>query len=211
MHGGSFVYDPWSSTPPVCSTTRTCSYRPPRPRQKRLGEELDVPQPPVRARTCELIDPKGEYTPLTQALGGQVLTFTPGGQTRLNPLTRLGSREMREGLLEAIARAMLDGHSPSPKHSASPPALAPPTAMPTARTSASPMSPRAATATPARTSPTSSPTRTGAQADLRECALALQRLTHGPAARHVRPAHPASEQVWDAPAVCLGSLPSRVG
>ena len=54
----------------------------------------------VFGRTCELIDPKGEYAPLTKALGGEVLTFTPGGQTRLNPLTRLGSREMREGLLE---------------------------------------------------------------------------------------------------------------
>ena len=31
-----------------------------------------------------------------------------GGTTRLNPLTRIGSRELREGLLEAVTRAMLD-------------------------------------------------------------------------------------------------------
>ena len=45
----------------------------------------------VFGRRCEMIDPKGEYAPLIQALGGVVLAFTPGGQTRLNPLTRIGT------------------------------------------------------------------------------------------------------------------------
>ena len=62
----------------------------------------------VFGRSCEIIDPKGEYAPLIRALGGVMLRLTPGGETRLNPLTRIGTREMREGLLQAIARAMLD-------------------------------------------------------------------------------------------------------
>ena len=58
-------------------------------------------------RRGEIVDLKGEYEPLVRALGGTILRLTPGGRTRLNPLTRIGRRELREGLLEAIARAML--------------------------------------------------------------------------------------------------------
>ena len=58
-------------------------------------------------RRGEIVDLKGEYDPLVTALGGTILRLTPGGGTRLNPLTRIGRRELREGLLEAIARAML--------------------------------------------------------------------------------------------------------
>ena len=44
---------------------------------------------------------------LATALGGVVLRLSPGGGTRLNPLERIGAREQREGLLEAIASATL--------------------------------------------------------------------------------------------------------
>ena len=61
----------------------------------------------VFGRRCEIIDPKGEYGELIHALGGVVLRLEPGGETRLNPLTRIGTPEMREGLLLAVAHAML--------------------------------------------------------------------------------------------------------
>src|ERR1039457_4821759 len=54
-------------------------------------------------------------------------------------------------------------------------------------------------------------TRTGAQADLRECALALQRLTHGPLRGMFDQPPQASERVWDAPAVCLDLSQVGVG
>ncbi len=62
----------------------------------------------VFGRRCEIDDPKGEYTDLVDALGGVVVKLIPGGQTRLNPLTPVGSRELRENLLLAVSRAMLD-------------------------------------------------------------------------------------------------------
>jgi hypothetical protein len=59
----------------------------------------------VFGRVGEFIDPKGEYGQLIDALGGVTLRLAPGGGVRLNPLTQVGSREMREGLLEAVTRA----------------------------------------------------------------------------------------------------------
>ena len=50
-----------------------------------------------------------------------------------------------------------------------------------------------------------------AQADLRECALALQRLTHGPLRGMFDQPTQASETVWDAPAVCLDLSQVGVG
>ena len=61
----------------------------------------------VFGRVVEIIDPKGEYLALVRAMGGVVLRLQPGGCVRLNPLTAIGSRETREGLLEAVTRAML--------------------------------------------------------------------------------------------------------
>jgi type IV secretory pathway VirB4 component len=46
-------------------------------------------------------DPKGEYDALVTAMGGVVLRLEPGRGVRLSPLTRIGTREMREGLLNA--------------------------------------------------------------------------------------------------------------
>jgi type IV secretory pathway VirB4 component len=107
LHGGSFVYDPWLlyqrgllSIANVIvlgmpdfgksSLTKTRLYR-----------------SRVFGRRCEIVDPKGEYSELVQALGGVTLRLSPGGQTRLNPLTALGTPQMREGLLHAISEAML--------------------------------------------------------------------------------------------------------
>jgi hypothetical protein len=61
----------------------------------------------VFGRRCEIIDPKGEYGDLVEALDGIVLRLAPGGSTRLNPLTRIGTPEMRQSLLHAVAQAML--------------------------------------------------------------------------------------------------------
>ena len=140
-----------------------------------------------------------------------MLTFTPGGQTRLNPLTRLGSREMREGLLEAIARAMLDRPLTQPEALGLAAALA----------AADRHADGADVCIPDVTAQLRDPgqdvadqlacSREAAQAELRECALALQRLTHGPLrGMFDQPTH-ASERVWDAPAVCLDLSQVGVG
>ena len=180
MHGSSFVYDPWELyAAGVLSDANMLDLRPAGPRQERAGQDLDVAQPRVRPRR-ELIDPKGEYTPLVQALGGEVLHLRPGGETRLNPLTRLGSREMREGLLEAIARAMLDRPLTQAEALGLAAAWPPPTPTATTPTSASPTSPSSC-ANPARTSPASS--RAPARRRRRTCASARSRCSGSPTAR----------------------------
>jgi type IV secretory pathway VirB4 component len=204
LHGGSFVYDPWVlyQQGVLNDANMLVIGRPGYGKSALLKTWMYRSR--VFGRTCELIDPKGEYAPLTRALGGEVLRFTPGGQTRLNPLTRLGSREMREGLLEAIARAMLDRPLTQPEALGLAAALAAadqhadgnqevciPDVTAQLRDPTEEVAARLAT------------TREEAQSDLRECALALQRLTHGPLrGMFDQPTH-ASETVWDAPAVCL--------
>jgi len=211
LHGGSFVYDPWVLYE-QCVLNDANMLVIGRPG---FGKSALVKtwmwRSRVFGRVCELIDPKGEYTPLVTALGGQVLRLTPGGQTRLNPLTRLGSREMREGLLEAIARAILDRPLTQPE------ALGLAGALQAADRHAD----GADVCIPDVTGQLRDPsdetagllacTRAEAQVELRECALALQRLTHGPLRGMFDQPTRASERVWDAPAVCLDFSQVGVG
>jgi hypothetical protein len=211
IHGGSFVYDPWVlyAAGVLNDANMLVIGRPGHGKSALVKSWMYRSR--VFGRTCELIDPKGEYTPLTRALGGQVLTFTPGGTTRLNPLTRLGSREMREGLLEAIARAMLDRPLTQPEALGLAAGLA----------AADRHADGADVCIPDVTAQLRDPgpdvadqlacTRQAAQGELRECALALQRLTHGPLRGMFDQPTQASEQVWDAPAVCLDLSQVGVG
>jgi hypothetical protein len=212
MHGGSFVYDPWIlyAAGVLNDANMLVIGRPGHGKSALLKSWMYRSR--VFGRVCELIDPKGEYRTLVQALGGQVLTFTPGGQTRLNPLTRLGSREMREGLLEAIARAMLDRPLTQPEalglsaalqaadeHADGNDEVCIPDVAAQLREPTKGMAEQLA-CTPGE-----------AQRDLRECALALQRLTHGPLRGMFDQPTQASERVWDAPAVCLDLSQVGVG
>ena len=211
VHGGSFVYDPWVlyAAGVLNDANMLVIGRPGHGKSALVKSWMYRSR--VFGRICELIDPKGEYGPLTRALGGEVLTFTPGGTTRLNPLTRLGSREMREGLLEAIARAMLD--RPLTQSEA--------LGLTTALAAADRHADSADVCIPDVTAQLRDPgqdvadqlacTRVAAQGELRECALALQRLTHGPLrGMFDQPTH-ASERVWDAPAVCVDLSQVGVG
>jgi hypothetical protein len=211
LHGGSFVYDPWElySQSVLNDANMLVIGRPGYGKSALLKTWMYRSR--VFGRVCELIDPKGEYTPLVRALGGRTLTLTPGGRTQLNPLTRVGSREMREGLLEAIARAMLDRPLTQPE------ALGLAAALQAADRHAD----EREVCIPDVTDQLRDPTRETAallactpreaQAELRECALALARLTHGPLRGMFDQPTTASEQVWDAPAVCLDLSQIGVG
>ena len=211
LHGGSFVYDPWVLYQQglLNDANMLVIGRPGHGKSALIKSWMYRSR--VFGRVCELIDPKGEYATLVQALGGEVLTFTPSGKTRLNPLTRLGSREMREGLLEAIARAMLDRPLTQPEALGLSAALAAAdehadcgeVCVPDV--AAQLREPTAAMAAQLACS------AKDAQADLRECALALQRLTHGPLRGMFDQPTQASEQVWDAPALCLDLSQVGVG
>jgi len=203
MHGGSFVYDPWVlyARDVLNDPNMIVIGRPGNGKSALVKSWMYRSR--VFGRTCEVIDLKGEYHQLIRAIGGEILTFTPGGETRLNPLTRLGTREMREGLLEAIARAMLERPLTQPEALGLSAALA----------AADRQADDADVCIPDVVAQLRDPdkdtaeqlacSRVEAQADLRECALALQRLTHGPLRGMFDQPTRASEQVWDAPGVSL--------
>ena len=108
LHGGSFVFDPWILyARGILGVANTIVLGMPDYGKSSLTKSW-LYRSRVFGRRCEIVDPKGEYTDLVQALGGVVLHLTPGGQTTLNPLTPVGSRELRESLLLAVSRAMLD-------------------------------------------------------------------------------------------------------
>ena len=212
IHGGSFVYDPWVlyAAGVLNDANMLVIGRPGHGKSALVKSWMYRSR--VFGRTCELIDPKGEYAPLVKALGGQVLTFTPGGTTRLNPLTRLGSREMREGLLEAIARAMLDRPLTQPE------ALGLAAALAAADRHADGADVCIPDVTAQLRDPGQERRRPArlhrARRRRRSCANARSRCSASPTARcrgmFDQPTQ-ASEQVWDAPAVCLDLSQVGVG
>lgn len=202
-HGGSFVYDPWvlygrriltnantivlgSVGYGKSSLSKTYQYR-----QRVFG------------RIGEFVDPKGEYNELVAALGGVTLRLEPGGGVQLNPLTRVGSREMREGLLEAVTRAMLDR----------PLSQAEAVGLIGALEAADRQRDGGETCIPDVIDQLRAPAGETAERlgmgegetreQLRECALALRRMCEGPLRGMFDRPTTAGERVWDAPAVSL--------
>ena len=109
QHGGSFVYDPWVLYGRRVLTDRQHDRaRPAGLGQERAEQELSRCASACSAASSRTSTPRASTAPLVEAMGGVVLRLEPGGRVRLNPLTRIGTREMREGLLEAVTRAMLD-------------------------------------------------------------------------------------------------------
>jgi type IV secretory pathway VirB4 component len=53
-------------------------------------------------------DPKGEYAPLARALGEEPIQLAPGGDVRLNPITRDAGWDGQVNLLRALASAALE-------------------------------------------------------------------------------------------------------
>ena len=107
LHGGSFVFDPWLLyARGILGVANTLVLGMPDFGKSSLTKSW-LYRSCVFARRAEIVDPKGEYSALVDALGGVVLRLSPGGETRLNPLTPIGTREMRESLLQAVAQAML--------------------------------------------------------------------------------------------------------
>jgi type IV secretory pathway VirB4 component len=203
MHGGSFVYDPWVLyARGVLNDANTLVIGRPDFGKSRLSKTWLL-RSRVFGRRGEIVDLKGEYEPLVRALGGTILRLTPGGGTRLNPLTRIGRRELREGLLEAIARAML----------ARPLTQAEAIGLSGALEEADRHHDGAEVCIPDVIAELRSPvtaladrlgaTNDGVQTELREVALALQRLCHGPLRGMFDGPTTAGEHVFDAPVISL--------
>ncbi len=201
LHGGSFVYDPWLLYQRgILSIANTLVLGMPDFGKSSLTKSW-LYRSRVFSRRCEIIDPKGEYGALVEALGGIVLKLAPGGQTRLNPLTRIGTPQMREGLLQAVARAMLDRPLSQAEAVGLVEALAAADEQQSGEVCVGHVVEQLRDPSE-RTTGALDMTKDAAREQLREVALALMRLCHGPL-HGMFDAPTSLRDVWDAPVISL--------
>ena len=202
-HGGSFVYDPWVLYGQrILNTANTIVLGQPNFGKSALSKSYQWRQR-VFGRVGEFIDPKGEYDALVTAMGGVVLRLEPGGSVRLNPLTRIGTREMREGLLEAVTRAMLDRPLAQAEAVGLVAALAAADRHRDGGETCIPDVIEQLRAPSAETAEHLGMSQAEAREELRECALALRRLCEGPLRGMFDGPTTAGDAAWDAPALAL--------
>jgi hypothetical protein len=105
-YGGAFSYDPWELYPEVVQG----------PNMLVLGAigswkstlvKTYLYRQILHGRQAWVLDPKGEYGPMARALGLEPVALRPGGEVRLNPITRRGGREGQLSLLRSVAGAAL--------------------------------------------------------------------------------------------------------
>jgi hypothetical protein len=154
-------------------------------------------------RRVEVVDPKGEYHDLVEALGGVIVRLSPGGSTRLNPLERIGSAEQRQALLLAVTRAMLGRPLAQYEAVGLAAALTASDARHAGREVGLPdvvaelRDPCSQTAREVNVSVDQ------AAVELRDCALALHRLCAGPLRGMFDGPTSAGERTWEEPAISL--------
>src|SRR3954453_11488571 len=105
-YGGSFVYDPWELygrelTSPNMLVIGQIG------RAKSSLVKTYLWRQSVFGRRAWVIDPKGEYGPLASAFGVRPIALVPGGDVRLNPLTRRAGWTEQLRLLQAITAGAL--------------------------------------------------------------------------------------------------------
>jgi hypothetical protein len=105
-YGGAFTYDPWLLYPEVLQGPNMLVLGAIGSRKSSLVKTY-VYRQVLHGRQAWVLDPKGEFWPLAAALGVPVLSLWPGGDLRLNPVTRRGSFEGQLSLLRAVAGAAL--------------------------------------------------------------------------------------------------------
>lgn len=107
VYGGSFCYDPWELygrelTSPNAVVIGIVG------RAKSSLVKTYVLRQTVFGRQAWIVDVKGEYERLAEAIGVRTIALSPGGEVRLNPLTPRGGRERQLGLLYSVAAAALE-------------------------------------------------------------------------------------------------------
>src|SRR5919198_54396 len=107
VYGGSFCYDPWELygrelTSPNAVVVGIVG------RAKSSLVKTYVFRQSVFGRQAWIVDVKGEYDSLAQALGVRPIALSPGGAVRLNPLTPRGGAERQLNLLYSVAAAALE-------------------------------------------------------------------------------------------------------
>jgi type IV secretory pathway VirB4 component len=107
VYGGSFCYDPWELygrelTSPNAVVIGIVG------RAKSSLVKTYVFRQAVFGRQAWIVDVKGEYDRLAEAMGVRPIALSPGGAVRLNPLTPRGGPERQLNLLYSVAAAALE-------------------------------------------------------------------------------------------------------
>ena len=107
VYGGSFCYDPWQLygtelTSPNAVVIGIVG------RAKSSLVKTYVLRQAVFGRQAWIVDVKGEYERLAEAIGVRTIALSPGGHVRLNPLTPRGGRERQLSLLYSVTAAALE-------------------------------------------------------------------------------------------------------
>jgi hypothetical protein len=105
-YGGAFTYDPWLLYPDPLPGPNMLVLGGIGSRKSTLVKSYLYRQI-LHGRQAWVLDPKGEYGPLARALGLTPIALRPGGEIRLNPITRRGGQEARLGVLRSVAAAAL--------------------------------------------------------------------------------------------------------
>jgi len=106
-YGASFVYDPWTLyeaghvTGPNMVVVGIIG------RGKSALLKSYLYRQRVFGREAWVVDPKGEFRALAKAFGCEPISLRPGGEMRLNPLTRRGGSHGQQSLLRSVAQAAL--------------------------------------------------------------------------------------------------------
>jgi type IV secretory pathway VirB4 component len=107
VYGGSFCYDPWELygrdlTGPNAVVIGMVG------RAKSSLIKTYLFRQAVCGRQAWVVDVKGEYDVLCDAMGVRPIALAPGGSVRLNPLTSRAGAERQLGLLYSVAAAALE-------------------------------------------------------------------------------------------------------
>jgi type IV secretory pathway VirB4 component len=105
--GGAWVFDPWAAYERGILSGPNMLVVGQLGRGKSALLKTYIARQHVFGREAWVLDPKGEFTPLAEALGGSVIALVPGGSVRLNAISSRMGREAQLSLLRSVAAAAL--------------------------------------------------------------------------------------------------------
>jgi type IV secretory pathway VirB4 component len=105
--GGAWVFDPWEAYAAGVLSGPNMLVVGQLGRGKSAFLKTYIGRQHVFGRQAWVLDPKGEYAPLVNWLGGTLIALVPGGSVRLNPIDRRMGWEGQLSLLRSVAAAAL--------------------------------------------------------------------------------------------------------
>jgi type IV secretory pathway VirB4 component len=105
--GGAWVFDPWAAYEEGILSGPNMLVVGQLGRGKSAFLKTYIARQHVFGREAWVLDPKGEFTPLAEALGGSVIALVPGGDVRLNAISSRMGAEAQLSLLRSVAVAAL--------------------------------------------------------------------------------------------------------